>query len=204
MSINQLHGKKYEDYIKQAFKGSLDAQIDYTGPWDVPTIYDSELNLPTSIKTSKGRTIGLSDARRFLKINEPFRLIFSQYVQKDGIKHFKEIREYIITVDVLRQIIGDLTYDFVEFFHNELKKFPEGKENAILARKKAREIKRESTYKSLLKLNPKIDSKDQRRLQCSIDMIDLDKICQPTVYSEIYKGLSTEVFIESTSREFLP
>lgn len=204
MSKNQLHGKKYENCIKQVFPGSLDVAIDATSVWDIPAEFDIDHSLPTSIKTSRSKIISLADARRFASIDTTFRLIYSQYVQQGDSKIFKIIYEYIMTLEMHKQIMGEYNLENISLFHNELKTFSSGYEQSILARKRAREIKKAYSlkYKSILKLNPKIDSKDQRRLQCSISKDDLDLICVPTVYTEYYKGIPTNIIIESSPREF--
>lgn len=203
MSENQLHGKKYEKYIMNAFPKALSKELPITSHWDILSEYDEELFIPTSIKTTKNNIIWLSDARNFISNHESFRLIVAQYNQKNGYKEFYNLLEFIITPEILDKIIGDLKIDFVKEFHESINKFGYGKENQILARdisKKFKELNKET--KTLITLNPKIDSKRQRRLQCSIKISDLIKVIQPNVFNNFYKGVNIKVNIEGSPRKF--
>lgn len=67
MTNNQLHGKRFEDFIKGCglFPGSSDSGRSVTAGFDIEAKFDKIRGLPTSVKSSGSDGIGLSDARRF-------------------------------------------------------------------------------------------------------------------------------------------
>lgn len=210
---NQLHGKIFEDIIKSAFSGSSDRSRETTSKWDIESIYDKDRLLATSVKSCKSKTkleknirdnitIFLSDARRFWDINEPFRLLVGLYNQQKGVKVFFEIREYIITREIHKILIGDISKEEVIDFHNKIKT-KKGKEGSIEAREFAKNYKDKFKKKSnLVYLNPKIDSKSQRRLQCSIQSNKLESIknLEFKIYNDEFKDLVLPIQIKSEKR----
>lgn len=181
MSRNQLHGKKFEDFIKGCglFPGSSDSGRGVTAGFDIEAKFDRERGLPTSVKTTGNDTIALSDARRFFEIDRDFRMLVGKYHQQGTQKVFAEIHEFIASTDVLNAVRGDLDMATVTAFHEGLLigKFSKGEH--VAAREWARHRKTElSGVKTDIILNPKIDSKTQRRLQCSIRIDDLARAAQ--------------------------
>jgi|CXWL01.1.fsa_nt_gi hypothetical protein len=181
MTNNQLHGKKFEDLIKACglFQGAADAGRGPTAEFDIEARFDRQRILPTSIKSSGNDTINLSDARRFFRIANPFRMLVARYQQNGAQKSCGNVHEFIVTMPVLEQLRGQFTLaDVTEFHHGLLiDHFPVGQHGA--ARNWARERKLKLAAKtSKIILNPKIDGKSQRRLQCSVQLGDLIGACQ--------------------------
>lgn len=176
MTNNQAHGKKFEDFIKACglFRGSSDAGRLPTASYDIEAKFDRERGLPTSVKTSGGNSISMSDARRFFGVSEDFRMIVGKYKQRDDRKEFAQIHEFILPVKSMDWLRGDLTLRDVTDLHNGLllSEFPREEyeaartwahsQNAELAKRSSKVI-----------LHPKIDSAGQRRLQCSVHLNDL-------------------------------
>ncbi len=183
MTRNQLHGKKFEDIIKGCglFPGSSDSARGPTASFDVEPKFDRKYNLPTSIKTTGGDGIGLSDARRFWAIAESFRMLVGCYTQNEKTKTFVSVHEFIITPEIMTFIRGDVTHQMVWEYHNGLllNNFPEGEHGAARQWAQQQSIKL-SAFKSDITLNPKIDSKSQRRLQCSVSARTLIDRCSPS------------------------
>ena len=201
--INQLHGKTIEDMIKSAFQGSADCSRSVSSRFDIEAIFDKEHNLSTSIKASKKGNIELADARRFFENTHEFRLLICRYEQKGGKKIFNEVHEIFIDKKILDYLKGQLPYEAIVNFHDKLTTFPEGKH--VEARIFAKEYKEvlQKTYSSNIILNPKIDSKRQRRLQCSMNINDL-YIAFPdcyTIHKENYKSLCLPISILSEARK---
>lgn len=199
MSTNQNHGIIFENYIKSAF------YIPRSEGWDLEKECDLIDKLPTSIKTVKNTssTIDLADARRFWNLNEPFRLLVGSYYQNNQYKDFYLLTEYIISVEEHKILLGNIAYNEIELFHEELKSFKIGEH--LLARKFAQEKLNILKNRSKITLNPKIDSKSQRRLQCSITLNKLNQVVNnKTVYnkSDFYRELAVDFSIASSSREF--
>jgi hypothetical protein len=203
MSLNQSHGKTFEDHLKSAFPGTSDSDRSYLSQWDIEKEYDKIDNLPTSIKTSKNNVIELADARKIWKISEPYRLIVSQYKQNGIIKEFYILYEFKITKNEHIKMLGDITYTEVENFHNNLLIFTKGQHES--ARKFAKITKAALYSRSIIQLNPKIDSKCQRRLQSSINLEKLvEHIKDKHILNknDFYRGISIHFAIQSSSREF--
>jgi len=204
MSKNQLHGKEYENHIKLAFPGVSDEIVSSLSKWDIDAKYDYK-NLPTSIKSSAAKgSIELSDARRFWGINEPFRLILGIYDQINNVKYFNSLHEFEITHDEHKILLGNITYDEISKFHESLKEFELGDHDK--ARKYAHDINKNNFKKrSVLNLNPKIDSKTQRRLQCSInfsDLINNVKNYKEFKNNDTYRNICINFILRSSKREF--
>ena len=123
---NQLHGKKIEDIIKSLYPGSSDNYRAYTSIWDIEAKYDNFNNLPTSIKACKytsNMNVGLASAVKFWDISEPFRLLICSYKQDGFIKNFNKIYEFIIPLNVLLKLKGDITNVDIKNFENMIKSF---------------------------------------------------------------------------------
>lgn len=200
MSINQLHGKTVEDHLKSAFPGSADHERKPNDSWDIEKIFDDIDGLPTSIKTTKTNIVCLADARKFVNIIEPYRILIGRYKQINDVKHLYQIEEYLVTIDEHKKLLGDLLPVEVEIFHNSLLKYKLGEHKE--ARIFAKSMKK-SLPNSIIQLNPKIDSKKQRRLQCSIKIEDLsNNVKIKNTYKDFYKKIGVEFKIKSDSREF--
>ena len=171
MSINQLHGKTLEDYLKSAFQGASDHTRSVSSSWDIEKQFDKTKKLPTSIKTSKKGQIELADARKFWQINEPYRFLIAKYNQNGNIKIFHTLYEFEITLEEHQKLLGNISYSEVEDFHNAILSYKKGfhKEARQFSKFKKSSLK----SRSIVQLNPKIDSKTQRRLQCSITLNSL-------------------------------
>jgi len=180
MTNNQLHGKKFEDLIKGCglFSGSADGGRLPTAGFDIEARYDKLLGLPTSIKSTGSNIVGLSDGRSFFAISDKFRMLVGHYTQNGPHKVFKTIHEFILTPTILAELRDEVTLEDVVHFHNGLRldSFPVGSHSE--ARQWARQRKVAIADKrSMITLNPKIDSKRQRRLQCSLRLSELIELC---------------------------
>lgn len=202
--LNQLHGKTIEDMIKSAFQGSSDCSRSVSSRFDIEAAFDKERNLDTSIKASKKDNIEMADARRFFENQKPFRLLICRYVQKDKMKVFSEIHEVFINEDILKYLKGDMPYDVVAEFHEQLKSFSIGqhREARFFAKERKKEL--QNIYSSNIILNPKIDSGNQRRLQCSMSINEIYAAFPDcyTIHKENYKVLGLPISIFSESRKF--
>jgi hypothetical protein len=209
MTRNQLHGKKFEDFIKACglFPGASDAGRGVTSGFDIEARFDRVRRLPTSVKASGNDSIALSDARRFFAIDFPFRMIVGRYRQQQQQKIFGQIHEFIVTEAALSALTGDLSLAMVTDFHNGLglANFPKGQH--VAARVWAAEQKiLLSDLTTRIILNPKIDSKSQRRLQCSVRLMDLTETCQKLgeyiLHSEAIGDYALPVIQNSARRTF--
>jgi hypothetical protein len=173
MTNNQLHGKTFEDFIKACglFSGSADGGRSATSNIDIEAKFDKKRGLPTSIKATGSNTVELADAREFWKIDKPYRIIVGRYAQDGAFKIFHEVHEIIISIDDLANLRGELDFETVAAFHNGLllNHFPKGTHEQ--ARQWAKRQKKLLAHlDTRIALHPKIDSKSQRRLQCSVKL----------------------------------
>ena len=166
----QMHGFDFENWIKRTF--FADFNISYSHKWDVPVefnvleIIPKELrHLPVSIKTCKNRSpIGFGDAVRQFSIGEDFLLIVGFWEQSGANKNFVAVEAAKVTAREWKNLFQPLKEKDLRLLDSTIK-------NKDLhysgVRKLAKEIKKSFPPTKMI-LNPKIDSKSQRRLQCSL------------------------------------
>jgi len=143
--------------------------------WDVPreinrsnAVPSSFRDIPVSVKTAKlGSPIGLGDVRRQRQINHDFLLIVGFWKQHSKTeKHIVDIGWTRIGLSRWESLWGDLCLAELEIIDAEVKDL---NEHYTTVRSRAREWKSQALVKSsAIVVNPKIDSKSQRRIQCSM------------------------------------
>lgn len=188
MSASQHHGFDLESLLLAEFpRRSPDVVLPsvalshgYTARFDVSSFLDPYgTGIPTSIKTAKYRgprtLICLADATRIVRLSEEphMRLMVALYRQEGNEKVFSELREYVVTGEEWAELCGHVPPEDIEAFARDL--VGRSSENA---REQARLWKKDLTHNhpSAMRWNPKIDSKNQRRLQCSVPLQDLEAI----------------------------
>ena len=189
MSASQEHGLEIERLIKREFQrlntgwlpGRLPIEPEHTARFDVPGYVDPYgRGIPTSIKSAKlnrGQAlVCLSDATRIADLAnfDVTRLMVALYDQVGAQKVFREVREYLITGEEWRALTGGVPSDVLASF-NEAIKLPDASKARAVAREwKARLA---TDYPNTpMRWNPKIGSGNQRRLQCSMYLSDLDAV----------------------------
>lgn len=181
MTRNQLHGKKFEDLIKGCglFPGAADQSRSSTVGIDIEAKFDRLHGLPTNIKTTGSGILTLSDARRFWVIDYPFRMIVGSYRQLDDRKYFSLIHEFFVLPADLNLLRGNVTAQEVEVLHFgiSLTAFPAGQHADARTWVQQQKVKLADRV-TRVTLTPKIDSKNQRRMQCSIRLVDLIAVTQ--------------------------
>ncbi|MYK44495.1 MAG: hypothetical protein F4039_10490 [Gammaproteobacteria bacterium] len=207
---NQMHGKAFENHIKAAngiFSYAAADRKRSTGErFDISGDDDLVLKIPTSIKSSQGEVIALSDARKFWESFDyvPYRILVGVYLQRENEKEFREIHEIIIREDYREYLLGTVTLDQVTNFHNGLLGFKRGRhaEARGWADERLEELR---TDLGLVYLNRKIDSKTQRRLQCSVGLSDLIEVVNRrdyTLHNLEFGNLILPLRIKGGSRKF--
>ncbi len=173
MPETQKHGFDFENWIKDTFFAK--SHIKYTEKWDVPielnisnAIPSEFQRLPVSIKTCKfGGSIGFGDAVRQFENDEDFLLIVGFWQQDGGNKNFISVVAAKVTAEQWHKLFETLIEnDDVRKLDALIK---DRSKDYWEVRKQAKEAKKSDRVKSaMMVLNPKIDSKNQRRLQCSL------------------------------------
>jgi hypothetical protein len=183
----QHHGILFEDGIifeitglnKAQYQSELDEK--YTSIMDIVKDVHSEKDY--SIKVSKdGKGVGCADIIRFISnFKEGFTMIVGCWKQVNSTtKKFYKIYEFDITKDHYDAFWGGLTSENLTPFVNYVKSIEHGKAAQKDNQKRWKE-KRAELYEThgrgIVSIDAKIDSKTQRRVQCSIKLEDLIQVC---------------------------
>lgn len=196
---SQAHGFAFEDMVKASsyFSGASNFKRSHTEDFDIEARFDKRLGIPTSVKTTKSKSIALADARRFWRCSSDFRLVVGVYTQNGEVKDFSKVYEFTITQAIHSEIVGSVSLEFVEKFHEIIS--TKSLQDYQTARNVAKALN-DLRPKSLISLNPKIDSKTQRRLQCSISIDTLKGIAEYSEYEQSYANLMLPLRLKSPSR----
>ena len=202
----QQHGLVFEKWIRDTF---FDGYVppDYTQAWDIPA--DANLRhggVAVNPKAAKYRTpVDLGDALRQYDIAEPFILVVGYWVQEGDRKRFVNIVAPLVTPEAWRALWGPVTRADLERLDGVIKdKSLDYRE----ARKQAHAMKSAPPFTgSVIVVNPKIDSKGQRRLQCSLRSDDFFKHLAPDAPPGVLKtpslwGVPFTATVASGPREF--
>lgn len=202
MSEVQLHGFDFENWIKKTF--FADFTVSYSNKWDVPAEFnrlevvpEAFRHLPVSIKTCKnGCPIGFGDALRQFKVEEDFLLIVGFWEQSGGDKNFVAVEAVKVTAQSWRNLFLPLTEAELKLLDSTIK----NKEtHYVEVRKAAKEIK-QSFAPTRIILNPKINSKTQRRLQCSLPF---GVFWSDFAKKEPYRNVESSLFGERVPNPFV-
>lgn len=176
--IEELIKREADRHVKQGVVALPQITTRYTAKFDLPSHRDPYgQGTPTSVKTSRfsgqKTLVFLSDAVRIAGLCEVplMRLMVALYEQRGQEKVFSEIREYLIEGEEWRQIMGGVPVEIVEDFHLALRE-PDHRKARVIARQWKEKLADE--FPCSMRWNPKIDSKNQRRLQCSVRLEDIE------------------------------
>ncbi len=168
----QSHGLVFERWVSDTFFDGYRPSR-YTQKWDIPAEANTRHGgLPVNPKAMKyGTPVGLGDALQQFDIAEPFILVLGYWRQEGAEKRFVNLTAITVTPEQWRKLWGPVTRADLEKLDAVIK---DRSLNYREARRQAQALKRRAPYnQSLIVLNPKIDSKTQRRLQCSLRFKDI-------------------------------
>lgn len=174
----QRHGFTFEKWVLDTFFDGYEAHS-YTAEWDVAKEFNVNYgNVPVSIKVAKyGSTVGLGDAIRQFHINEDFLLIVGYWKQEEEKKRIVNIVAAPVAAGLWRSLWHPITLKDLQILDSVIKDRTLSYQEA---RKKAQCIKTQPPFtQANITVNPKIDSKAQRRLQCSLSFSTLFTIVAP-------------------------
>lgn len=210
----QNHGVLFEDSVIRAITGLSKDEYQtllenaYTASMDVLKGVESEINY--SIKVSKdGKSIGCGDILRFMQHcqDDEFTMVIGAWRQVSStVKRYDYIYEFDIKPEYYVKLWSKITPDVMRPFVNYVKAIPPGKP-AQMANRKLWKEKRQAIYDShgrgLCAIDAKIDSKNQRRVQCSIKV---DELITSEIghrkYETEYKGIKLPYEQNSSPRQF--
>ena len=196
----QAHGNYYEDLKTRQITGLSKAEYDalkengYTSGMDIMKGLMSPYDY--SIKTSKGNTVDCGDILRRRQETD-YNLVVGCYSQVGDNKVFYSEYTFYIRPEHESILWGRMNYNQLAEYVDYIKNIPAGKE-AQQETKTERTVLKNCVEdkKALFKIHPKVDSKKQRRVQCSVKMSDLIKARIP------YKQTLIRETVHSPSRQF--
>lgn len=174
---SQSHGLIWDSEIRvKVFQ--LPECINDTKKYDIDctdNIYCSQENV--SIKTSCSGTIDCGDIVRFR--NNDFtdgkytNMIIIRYIQTRTLKIIQEIVEFKYDQAVYNFLFGSISEAEIESYCNYVKMLPKGEvcQADKMEYKKMKKIL-QLKHNMYINISPKVDSKAQRRVQCSIPKMD--------------------------------
>ncbi|MBW3635166.1 MAG: hypothetical protein KY445_01715 [Armatimonadetes bacterium] len=174
----QNHGVVFEKWIRDTFFDGYEPKS-YTQKWDIPASANKRFGgVAINPKAIKYRApVDLGDALRQYQIDEPFIMIIGYWQQEGDKKRFVNVVAARIEPAQYRKLWGDVTLEDLRKLDAVIKETPDYRE----ARKLAQAMKKSKPFSSsIITLNPKIDSKTQRRLQCSLSFGNVFKHLAPT------------------------
>ena len=196
----QAHGNYYEDLKTRQITGLSKADYDalkengYTSGMD---IMKGLLSINDySIKTTNGNKIDCGDVLRRRQETD-YILVVGVYTQVGENKVFHTEYTFYIKPEHEQKLWGRMNYNQLAEYVDYIKNIPAGKE-AQQETKTERTVLKNCVEdkKALFKIHPKVDSKKQRRVQCSVKMSDLIKARIP------YKQTLIRETVHSPSRQF--
>lgn len=200
MPESQQHGFAWENEIKtEVF--TMNDVINYTSPHDVPKELNKFNNRENiSIKTTGSGTVCMGDALRMFQYTtaELHTGIIIRYKQEGGTKKLTNVFE--LDLDNKLAIWGSVTLRDIQELDRLICSMPHGQrvksiDDAI--RNKKKELNAKS---GLMRFNPKIDSKTQRRLQCSITNFAQSIIVKTSTSEAVVRGTTINPAIHSVRR----
>lgn len=210
----QNHGIVFEDIVISSITGMSKEQYQtllensYTHSMDIVKGLHSDHDY--SIKVSKnGASVGCGDILRFMDhtLSKPFIMVVGVWRQKDQErKVYTDIYEFYFDPKHHQLLWSGLERNALEPFVAWVKAIPPYSQGLLQARKEWK-IRREQLYaqygKGLVRIDAKIDSKKQRRVQCSIKLAELIAAgVEYKKYSSDYQGVYLPYEQKSSPRSF--
>ena len=196
----QAHGNYYEDLKTRQITGLGKAEYDalkengYTSGMDIMKGLMSAYDY--SIKTSKGNTVDCGDILRRRQETD-YNLVVGCYSQVGDNKVFYSEYTFYIRPEHEQKLWGKMNYNQLAEYVDYIKNIPAGREAQQETKTERTVLKNCIEDKNaLFKIHPKVDSKKQRRVQCSVKMSDLIKARIP------YKQTLIRETVHSPSRQF--
>ena len=196
----QAHGNYYEDLKTRQITGLSKADYDalkdngYTSGMDIMKGLLSANDY--SIKTTNGNRVDCGDILR-RRDEKEYHLVVAQWEQCGDNKVFYSEYTFFITPDLEQKLWGKMNYNLLAEYVDYIKNIPAGKEAQQETKTERTVLKNCVEDKNaLFKIHPKVDSKKQRRVQCSLNIKELLKADIPC-----YQRVIRET-VHSPSRQF--
>jgi len=202
MSEVQAHGNIFEDVIIQQRTGLSKKEYDklkkngYTSEFDL--IAGLIVDYDGSIKTTQNNTVCCSDLLNMMNHTGEYRFVVGCYDQIGKQKVFHTQYEFFIEPQHYDMLWNGMDYEKIEQYVSKIKSIERGKEAQLQYQQLFKESWKSEVDSdtSMFIINPKVDSKKQRRVQCSIP---LDKLINSGIE---YKKEDINIIIQSKKRTF--
>lgn len=205
MAEEQQHGFAFQEWcvelIKHLNPNKSHSPSSYTEKWDLQAALNPEPDGgPVSIKTAKWNSgIAFGDACRQFQIDHKFTLIVG-FWERDGLrKRIVKIVLVVITPSLWTSLWQPIKFADLEKLDKQIKdrnrSYREARQLARLA------VSVAPFSDSIFRVNPKIDSKVQRRLQCSLTQEKFFKYLAPNINAD---KEDDPVLWEQPFRSYLP
>lgn len=167
----QSHGFIWENEIREkVFK--LKPCVNDTRKYDIPKIENRfNRNENISIKTTSSDNVYCGDVLRFYKSSETTMIIL-KYKQQGVYKRINEIIEINLEQKLKNILFGNIPIEPLKQYVEAVKNIPKGK--VLNKDYKIQKNKLEKDFNMMISISPKVDSKTQRRVQCSFSLKDID------------------------------
>ena len=196
----QQHGNYFEDLKIKELTGYGKEEYDsfksngYTSSMDLVEGLYVDRNY--SIKTAKGNKVDCGDILRRM-VEDDYNIVVGLWKQSGDNKIFHTEYTFNIKPEDMIKLWGNMKYEDVKEFDSFIKSIPSGKEAQQTT--KAERTSRKKTLadkNALMVIHPKVDSKNQRRVQCSF------KIDQMIKSGVEYTKKDINIVIHSPKRKF--
>ena len=196
----QAHGNYFEDIKIRELTGFSKDEYDsmkdngYTSSMDIVKGLHSDRNV--SVKTAKGRKVDCGDILRRRSETE-YDIFIGVWDQVGDKKIFHTEYTFHIKPEHETLLWGKMSYEKLREFNDYIKSIPEGRtaqQNTKVERQLLKTIKEDANAQ--MKIHPKVDSKKQRRVQCSFN---IDKLIKSGVE---YEARPIRIVVESKTRTF--
>ena len=196
----QAHGNYFEDLKIRELTGFSKDEYDsmkdngYTSSMDIVKGLHSDKDV--SIKTAKGRKVDCGDILRRRSETE-YDIIIGVWDQVGDRKIFHTEYTFHIKPEHETLLWGRMSYEKLREFNEYIKSIPEGR-TAQQETKVERHVLTTITEDAdaQMKIHPKVDSKKQRRVQCSFN---IDKLIRAGVE---YEARPIRLTVDSKTRTF--
>ncbi len=173
---SQGHGLFWENEIREKVFRLPFIKND-TKKYDIEckeNIFNSIENI--SIKTSGNNNIDCGDIIRFYdenNFNNPYTIILVRYKQIGDYKEINQVIEINYTIELRNYLFGSVPIYELEQYVEKIRSIPHGEvSNEIKKDYKENKKQIQDKYGMNINISPKVDSKKQRRVQCSIKKVD--------------------------------
>ena len=196
----QAHGNYFEDIKIRELTGFSKDEYDsmkdngYTSSMDIVKGLHSDRDV--SVKTAKGRKVDCGDILRRRSETE-YDIIIGVWDQVGNKKIFHTEYTFHIKPEHETLLWGKMSYEKLREFNDYIKSIPEGRtaqQNTKVERQLLKTITEDANAQ--MKIHPKVDSKKQRRVQCSFN---IDKLIKSGVE---YEARPIRIVVESKTRTF--